>query len=160
MQQKLFRCFSTAVLASVFATFSIVRCYGQQVNPGPPEVRFINLPNRVVQAPYSDGVLAGNTLYLAGRIGIDPKTGKPPQELEEEIRIALDGIRATLNEAGLTMNDMVYVQVFCPDVSLYDEFNAVYRTYFERDYPARAFIGSGPLLRGGHFEIQGIAVKR
>lgn len=99
-------------------------------------------------------------MYLAGRIGIDPKTGKPPDSLEQEIRIALDGLIATLTEAKMTMNDLVYVQVFCPDVSLYDKFNAVYRTYFDKDFPARAFVGSGPLLRGGHFEIQGIAVKQ
>lgn len=121
--------------------------------------RYINLPNRSVQAPFSDGVLAGNTMYLAGRIGLDPKTGKPPGELEAEIRFALDGMKATLNASGMTMNDLVYVQVFCPDLSLYEKFNNVYRTYFEKDFPARAFIGSGPLLRGGHFEIQGIAIK-
>lgn len=121
--------------------------------------RYINLPNRAVQAPFSDGVLVGNTLYLAGRIGIDLKTGKPPEDIEQEVRIALDGFKATLSEAGMTMNDLVYVQVFCPDISLYDKFNAVYRTYFGKDFPALAFVGSGPLLRGGHFEIQGIAVK-
>ncbi len=122
--------------------------------------RYINLPNRVVQAPFSDGVLVDNTLYLAGHIGIDPKTGKPPEELEHEIRNTLDGIKTTLAEAGMTMNDLVYVQVFCSDLSQYDKFNAIYRSYFEKDFPARAFIGSGPLLRGGHFEVQGIAVKR
>ena len=122
--------------------------------------RYINLPNRPVQAPFSDGVLVGNTLYLAGRIGIDSKTGKPPEDLEQEIRIALDGLTSTLAEAGMAMNDLVYVQVFCPDVSLYEKFNTVYQSYFDKNFPARAFIGSGPLLRGGHFEVQGIAVKR
>jgi len=57
------------------------------------------------------------------------------------------------------MDDLVSVQVFCPDLSLYDKFNAVYRSYFTKDFPARAFIGSGPLLRGAHFEAQAIAVK-
>jgi len=122
--------------------------------------RHINLPGRIVQAPFSDGVLVGNTLYLAGRIGIDPKTGKPPDDLEQEIRIALDGMKATLAEAGMTMDDLVTVQVFCPDLALYDRFNAVYRTYFTKNYPARAFLGSAPLLRGGHFEVWGIAVKQ
>lgn len=121
--------------------------------------RVINLPSRPVQAPFSDGLLVGNTLYLAGRIGIDPKTGKPPEDLEQEIRSVLDGVKATLAEAKMSMDDLVYVQVFCPDLSLYDKFNAVYRSYFTKDFPARAFVGSGPLLRGGHFEVQGIAVK-
>lgn len=121
--------------------------------------KVINLPGKVSQAPFSDGVLVGNTLYLAGNIGIDPKTGKAPDALDQEIRLLLDGITATLAQAGMSMDDLVYVQVFCPDLSLYDQFNKAYRTYFTKDFPARAFVGSGPLLRGGHFEMQGIAVK-
>jgi len=121
--------------------------------------RHINLP-KLVQAPFSDGVLVGNTLYVAGRIGLDPKTGKPPEDVEQEARNVLDGIKSVLGEAGMTMDDLVWVQVFCPDLSLYGKFNDVYKTYFSNDYPARAFVGSGPLLRGGHFEVNGIAVKR
>jgi 2-iminobutanoate/2-iminopropanoate deaminase len=121
--------------------------------------RYVNLP-KVVQAPFSDGVLAGNTLYIAGRLGLDPKTGKPPDDVEQEARIVLDGIKSVLTEAGMTMDDLVSVQVFCPDVSLYAKFNDIYKAYFGKDYPARAFVGSGPLLRGAHFEINAIAVKR
>jgi enamine deaminase RidA (YjgF/YER057c/UK114 family) len=58
------------------------------------------------------------------------------------------------------MDDLVSVQIFCPDLSLYEKFNEVYRTYFTKDFPARAFIGSGPLLRGGRFEAQGTAIRR
>jgi enamine deaminase RidA (YjgF/YER057c/UK114 family) len=128
--------------------------------PGPAKRRAINLPARPVQVPFSDGVLVGDTLYLAGRIGIDSKTGKPPEDLEKEIRLLLDGIKDTLAQAGMTMEDLVYVQVFCPDLTLYDKFNGVYRSYFTKDFPARAFVGSGPLLRGGHFEVQSIAIKQ
>jgi enamine deaminase RidA (YjgF/YER057c/UK114 family) len=60
----------------------------------------------------------------------------------------------------MTMDDFVMVQVSCPDLSLYDIFNKVYRTYFHAPYPARAFLGSGKLLRDAHFEVLGIAVKR
>ncbi|MBI3580352.1 MAG: RidA family protein, partial [Ignavibacteriales bacterium] len=124
----------------------------------PSERKHIKLPGISSAAPFSDGVLVGNTLYLAGRIGIDAKTGKPPENLEDEIKIILDGMKAVLAEAHMTMDNLTYVQVFCPDVALYDKFNAVYRTYFSKDFPARAFIGSGPLLRGCHYEIQAIAV--
>jgi 2-iminobutanoate/2-iminopropanoate deaminase len=69
-------------------------------------------------------------------------------------------LRKQWNSAGLTMNDLVSLQIFCSDVSLFDEFNAVYRTFFPDVYPARAFLGSGKLLFNARFEIQGIAVKR
>jgi reactive intermediate/imine deaminase len=122
--------------------------------------RHIVLPTRTDTLPYSDGVLVGNTLYLAGRIGVDPATGRAPEDLEKEIRLLLDGMKTTLKEAGMAMDDLVSVQIFCPDLSHYEKFNEIYRTYFTKNFPARAFIGSGPLLRGGRFEAQGIAVRR
>jgi enamine deaminase RidA (YjgF/YER057c/UK114 family) len=71
----------------------------------------------------------------------------------------LDGVRSVLEAGGMTMNDLVYVQIFCPNVTLFDTFNSVYREYFSGDLPARAFIGSGPLLFGARFEIIGVAAK-
>ncbi|HVB56492.1 MAG TPA: RidA family protein [Candidatus Acidoferrales bacterium] len=96
---------------------------------------------------------------LAGHIGVDPATKEIPSELDREIQLLMESLRDTLARAGLTLQHLVSVQVFCPDVSLIERFNAVYRTYFEEPLPARAFLGSGPLLFGAHFEIQGIAVK-
>ena len=110
--------------------------------------------------PFSNGVLVGDTFYMSGHLGLDPATKKIPVNVEQEIRFMLDGFRGTLSRAALAMEDLVFVQVFCSDVSLFDHFNSVYRTYFSQDFPARAFIGSGPLLFGARFEIQGIAVKR
>jgi len=121
--------------------------------------RAINLPDKPVQAPFSNAILAGDTLYLAGSIGLDPKSGKAPEKIEDEIKLLLDGYKATLAVGGMTMDDLVYVQVFCTDLAYYDKFNAAYRTYFSKDFPARAFIGAGSLLRGGHFEMQAIAVR-
>lgn len=122
--------------------------------------KHLMLPNRKDTLPFSDGVLVGDTLYLAGKIGVDPETGRAPDDVEKEIRILLDGVKTTLAAADMTMDDLVSVQIYCPDLSLYEKFNEIYRTYFTKDFPARAFIGSGPLLRGGRFEAQGIAIKR
>jgi 2-iminobutanoate/2-iminopropanoate deaminase len=110
--------------------------------------------------PFSDGVLVGNTLYIAGHIGLDPKTGAPPASAEDEARMVMDGIKQTVELAGLTMDDVVSVQIFCTDLKFYDTFNSVYKTYFHGDYPARAFVGTDKLLRGGRYEVMGIAVKR
>jgi 2-iminobutanoate/2-iminopropanoate deaminase len=157
---------TTLAVSTILMALATGLALRQRANAATPESktligpsRHIILPGRTDTLPYSDAVLAGNTLYLAGRIGIDPQTGRPPEDVEKEIRLLLDGTKNTLRAADLTMDDLVSVQVFCPDLSLYEKFNEIYRTYFTKDFPARAFIGSGPLLRGGHFEMQGIAVR-
>jgi reactive intermediate/imine deaminase len=145
------------VLGTLFA--AAIALGGVTSSAAPQKRRVINLPNRSVQAPFSDGILMGDTLYLAGRIGLDPKTNKPPEDVEQEARLVLDGMQSVLREVGMTMDDLVTVTVYCPDVSLFNKFNGVYRTYFHGDFPARAFIGSGPLLFGGRLEVQAIAVQ-
>lgn len=152
-----------SVLAAIAAGLVLMQS-GNAGTPAPRTTtsarRHIVLPGRTDTLPFSDGVLVGDTLYLAGRIGVDLQTGKPPEEVEKEIRLLLDGMKTSLGAVDMTMDDLVSVQVFCPDLSLYEKFNEVYRTYFNKNFPARAFIGSGPLLRGGRFEVQGIAVRR
>jgi 2-iminobutanoate/2-iminopropanoate deaminase len=152
-----------AGVAAIAAAFLVIKT-GNAVTPVSKTTvsgsRHIVLPTRKDTLPFSDGILVGDTLYLAGKIGIDPQTGKPPEDVEKEIRLLLDGMKTTLAAAELTMDDLVSVQIFCPDLSLYEKFNEVYRTYFSKNFPARAFIGSGPLLRGGRFEAQGIAIRR
>lgn len=118
-------------------------------------------PSSLGPLPFSSGVLAGNTLYLCGHIGIDPATKRVPESTEREAQLMMEAMQATLAKVQLTFQDLVFVQVFCSDISLFERFNAVYRTCFKDNepFPARAFIGSGPLLFGARFEIQGIAVK-
>jgi 2-iminobutanoate/2-iminopropanoate deaminase len=109
--------------------------------------------------PFSGAVFAGNTLYLAGEIGTGADN-KVPDTAEAEAKAVLDKVQARLKAAGLTMDDLVTVTIFCSDVKHYDAFNQVYRTYFTKEYPARAFIGAGTLLFNARFEVQGIAVRR
>lgn len=152
-----------SVLAAIAMGLVMIQT-GDAVSPAPKTTagatRHIVLPGRTDTLPYSDGVLVADTLYLAGRIGIDPQSGKAPEDIDKEIRLLLDGMKTTLAAANMTMDELVSVQVFCPDLSLYERFNEIYRSYFSKNFPARAFIGSGPLLRGGRFEAQGIAVRR
>lgn len=122
--------------------------------------RHINLPGRKSELPFSDAVLAGDTLYLAGMIGIDPVTGRAPVDVNAEIKLLLDGLEAVLAEAGMGMDDLVSVTIFSPELSLWELFSAAYVKRFSQELPARAFIGSGPLLLGGRFEIIGTAVRR
>jgi 2-iminobutanoate/2-iminopropanoate deaminase len=121
--------------------------------------RYINLGGRPAGLPFSDAVLVGDTLFLSGRIGIDPRTMQAASDVDQEIRLMLDGVREALAAAAMTMDDLVFVQVYCTDLALYDRFNAAYRGYFKGELPARAFLGAGSLLLGARFEIQAVAVK-
>jgi reactive intermediate/imine deaminase len=121
--------------------------------------KHFNLP-RTHEYPFSDGVLVGETLYLSGRIGLDPKTGRAAENVEQEARLMLDGFRDVLAKAGMAMDDLVYATVYCTDLSLFPRFNEVYRTFFRNAFPARAFLGVADLVLGARFEIQGMAVKR
>jgi 2-iminobutanoate/2-iminopropanoate deaminase len=119
------------------------------------EVRHIN-PNSASNSggsPFSGAVMVGNTLYLSGVLGRGD-TG------EEAARAALDSMRGTLEQAGMTMDDLVNVQIFAADLEDYAAFNSVYRSYFTREFPARAFVGAGSLLANARFEVIGIAARR
>lgn len=110
-------------------------------------------------APFSNGVMVEGTFYVGGHLGVDPATGKVPPDAEAEARFVLDSVKQTLERGGLSMSDLVSVTVYCTDLDLYEKFNAVYRSYFTGNYPARAFVGVAKLVRGAHFEIAGVAVK-
>lgn len=122
--------------------------------------RYVPPPSGFGPLPFSNGVLVGDTFYMSGHIGFDPATKKIPDVLEREIECLMTSLVDTLAKAGLGLDDLVYLQIFCPDVSLFERFNTVYRKYIKEPFPARAFLGSGPLLFGAHFEVQGIAVKK
>ena len=109
--------------------------------------------------PFSGAVRVGDTLYMSGAIGLD-ENNEVPDTAAEEARLVMESVKSYIDAAGMTMDDIVTMQIFCSDVSHYQAFNDVYRTYFTREYPARAFIGAGTLLFNARFEVQGIAVKR
>lgn len=111
------------------------------------------------EPPFSGAVKVGDTLYLSGQIGLGPDR-KPPADVSAEAKLVMDAVKKELADAGMTMDDLVSVQIYCSDVRHYDAFNAVYRTYFKKEFPARAFLGSGALLFGARFEVVGVAVKR
>ncbi len=104
-------------------------------------------------SPFSGAVKVGDTLYISGMLGRGADTAAAAHS-------ALDQVKGALEKAGMTMDDLVLVQIFTSDESQFNDFNAVYRTYFTKEFPARMFIQAGALLANGKFEITGIAVKR
>jgi 2-iminobutanoate/2-iminopropanoate deaminase len=110
--------------------------------------------------PYSPGILAGDTLYLAGQLGRDPATTKiVPGGIEAETRQTLTNIREVLLEAGMDFGDVVTVTAYIVDFKDFDAYNKVYREFFPKDPPARATVGVAALNQGGRVELQMIAVK-
>jgi 2-iminobutanoate/2-iminopropanoate deaminase len=129
--------------------------------PAAPERTYIEHPAAPggPALPFSDAVRLGDTLYVAGHIGIDQKTGNAAATPEAEARALMDAVKSTLERAGFSMDDFVSVTVYCTDLALYDTFNTIYGGYFHGPHPARAFLGVSKLVRGAHFEMQGVAVK-
>ena len=109
---------------------------------------------------YSAAVESDGTLYISGTAdGTDPDTGKLPVDATTGAKVVMNSIKRIVENAGYTMDDIVWLQIATSDLSYYGDFNTVYRTYFKGPLPARAFIGGASLLGGAHFEIFGIAKK-
>lgn len=140
-----------SVVSALFVSLSAAAQERTYINP--------NHPSQEGVSPFSGAVLTDNTLYISGTLGLD-ENRQVPADPAVEARNVINGIKGQLEDAGMTMDDLTYVQIFCSDLSLYETFNDVYRTFFTEEFPARAFIGAGSLLFGAHFEIQAIAVKR
>ena len=122
--------------------------------------KHINTPAHPEGLPFSDAVLVGDTLYLSGNIGQDPRTGNVPAEFSEEARQALRNLGAVLQAAGFDYADVVKVNVFLADMTRFEEWNKVYREFFKSDLPARSTVGVSSLARGAKLEVEMIAVKR
>jgi 2-iminobutanoate/2-iminopropanoate deaminase len=122
--------------------------------------RFIASTGPAAALPFSEAVWVDGTLYVSGNIGLDAKTGQAPADAALEAKLVMDAVKGTVERAGLTMDDVVSVTVYCTDLALYDAFNTVYRGYFHGHFPARAFIGVAHILRNGHFEVQAVAAGK
>jgi reactive intermediate/imine deaminase len=112
-------------------------------------------------ASYSQAIQMGDTLYLAGQIGLDPATRElVPGGLQAEARRSLDNCRAVLEAAGFTLKDVVQVQVFLADLGDYNAFNEIYTGYFPPPAPARAAVAVAGLPRGARVEVVMTAVRQ
>jgi 2-iminobutanoate/2-iminopropanoate deaminase len=107
--------------------------------------------------PFSAAVLAGKTLYVSGATDRGPVAGDTAAAAARRV---LDNVKREVEAGGLTMDDLVWVQIFSADLADYAAFNEVYRSYFKGPLPARAYLGVDHLLGGAKFEVMGIAVKR
>lgn len=109
--------------------------------------------------PYSHAVLAGNTLYTSGQLGLDPATGVLPKGVCAQAEAALKNLGAVLAAAGMDYCDVVKTTVFLADMGDFAAINEIYAGYFKGDCPARSCVQVAALPKGALFEIEAIAVK-
>ena len=108
--------------------------------------------------PYSQAVRAGDHLYLAGQIGIDPRTGELVEGLEAQVRQALANLAAVLAADGLELSDVVSMTVYLADFGDFAAMNAIYASVVPNPPPARTTIAAAALPRNARVEFSAIAV--
>lgn len=114
-----------------------------------------NAPEPV--GPYSQAILADNTLYCSGQIGINPKEGALAEGIENQSLQVMKNIEAVLSEAGFSFKDVVKTTCFLSDISNFSIFNEIYAKYFISS-PARSCV-EAKLPKGALVEVEVIAVK-
>jgi|SRR3974390_3188601 len=152
MRVKTMQFAGLALVLAVSAALAGQRCYAQ-------ERKAINLaPARGL--PFSDGVIAGNTLYIAGQEGTDEANKLVPGGVAAETKAALDNIEKVLKAAGFELKDVVSVTVYLADIHDFPEMNKVYKGVLPDPKPARATIQAAALVNDARVEIAAIAVKQ
>lgn len=126
---------------------------------GAAQKKVVELKGTPKGLPYSSALRFGDTLYVSGTTGTDPKTGKLPDEFEAEVRQCLTNIGALLKQGGMDFSDAVSVQVYLADMGMFDRMNAVYKTFFLEPRPTRTTVGVARLGGGAHIEVTVTARK-
>ena len=135
------------ILLSLFLVTSVLAA------PKPVAKKVIQPKGFPTGRPFSPGILSGGTLYVSGTTGHDVKTGKLPDQFEDEVKQALENIGEVLKEGGMGYENAVSVQVYLTDMDLFPRMNQVYTTYFKEPRPTRTTVGVAKLVGGAHIEI-------
>jgi 2-iminobutanoate/2-iminopropanoate deaminase len=143
---------SPIVIVLAITMFASAVCLAQ-------ENRAIN-PSNASGLPFSEGMVAGNTLYVAGQEGTDEKGKLVPGGITGETKAALGNIERIVKAAGFEMKDIVSVTVFLADIKEFGDMNTVYRSAMPDPKPARATIQAAALVNNARIEVSAIAVKQ
>lgn len=139
------------ILISIFSS-----CYTQTIEK--QVIQSQNAPKAI--GPYSQAILAGNTLYVSGQIAINPETGQMDTlNIETEIWRVLSNLGEVLKEAGMSYENVVKATIFTTDLKNYKLINTIYGEHFKEKPPARETVQVVALPAGAHVEISCIAVK-
>jgi 2-iminobutanoate/2-iminopropanoate deaminase len=110
--------------------------------------------------PYSQAILAGNTLYLSGQIAIDPASGRMDTvDIVTETKRVMDNLGEVLKAAGMGFDNIVKATIYTTDLKNFKTINAIYAGYFRENMPARETVQVAALPGKAHVEISAVAVK-
>ena len=109
---------------------------------------------------YSQAIEAGNTIYLSGQIPLDPKTMKLVEGNENQIRQVFKNIQAVCESSEVSLNEIVKLNVYLSDLSVFSLVNEVMKELFSEPYPARAAIQVAKLPLDSLIEVEGIIVRK
>lgn len=124
--------------------------------PGRQEIHTESAPAAI--GPYSQAVRAGDTVYTAGQVGMDPATGEfAGPDVATQTRQAMANLGAVLEAAGLGFGDVVKTTIFVADLADFATVNEVYGEHFEEPYPARSTVEAGRLPKDARVEIEMVA---
>lgn len=120
------------------------------------ELKSQNAPGAI--GPYSQGVKAGDFVYVSGQLPIDPKTGAMPEDIKDQTRQCLENLKAILKEAGADLGNVVKSTVYLAEMSYFGPMNEIYAEYFEGwTFPARAAFAVKELPKQAKVEIEVVA---
>ncbi|MGH9430183.1 MAG: RidA family protein [Terriglobia bacterium] len=141
----------TSLLVVVLCAAS-VSCYAQGR-------RAVNLSGASQSLPFSDGIVVGNTLYVAGQQGTN-RHGKLEEGISAQTRAALETIKQVVTKAGFSMKEVVAVNVYLADIHDFPAMNKVYTTFFSNPKPTRTTVQVAALVNGAKIEISAIAARK
>lgn len=116
-----------------------------------------NAPEAI--GPYSQGVIVGDFVYTSGQIPLNPVTGELVTDIKLATKQSMENIKAILEEAGTSLNNVVKTSIFLKDLNDFEAVNEVYGTYFIENKPARSCVQVARLPKDAVIEIEAIAVK-
>jgi len=147
-----------AVRVILFVTLMIVGANLCVLPVSAQEHKAVNL-SATRGLPFSDGIVAGETLYVAGQEGTDASDKLVAGGIGPETSTALENIQKVLKAAGFQLKDVVSVTVYLADIHDFPEMNKVYKSVMPDPKPARATVQAAALVNNARIEISAIAVK-
>ena len=132
-------------------------------------VKFVAMEKKIINTksapapigPYNQAIVVNDTIYISGQVCIDPVSGNlKNKDIQEETHQVMQNLKAILQEAGMSFNDVVKTTIFITDMNQFSTINEIYGKYFEADFPARETVQVSALPKFVNVEISMVGVKQ